>query len=210
MTKYIEEQIDELKKRKNGIVKNADKWVNMPVTIDIIDDGIKKLEDLDKSIDDGLQLVQQRRELARKEIEEQKKTIDQIDNFAFGLHKENPEKLNEYGLSAQSQKGAGGGSKNHSVPAKVVIDSIVDDYDGIGFIVQLSKTEGAEYYEVQRGRSDDPKTLVLAPPYPFLRTVKKLKFTDDDIVKGQRYFYCVRAVNRNGAGEWSEPLSRVQ
>ncbi len=210
MAKYIEDQIAELKKRKNGIVKNADKWVNMPIKDVIIDAMIKTLGDLGKSIEDSVQELQQRRDLAHKEIENQKKTLDQIDNFAYALHADSSEKLNEYGLSAQAQKGGGGGSKRLPIPAKVVIESITDDDDGVGFIVRLGSIDDVEHFEVQRGQSEDPKALVLPPPYPFLRTVKKLKFTDDDIEKGQRYFYRVRAINRSGAGEWSEALSRVQ
>lgn len=208
MTKYIQEQIAELKGRRNGITKNSDKWANLPVKPEEIDAMIKELEELDKKIDDGLNIVQQLREQARKVVDTNWKQITQIDSFAVGIHNDSPEKLNEYGLGFHSAKN--NAAKSLPIPAKVVIDSLVDDYDGVGFIVQLARMDGVEHFEVQRGRSEDPKALVLAPPYPFLRTVKKLKFTDDDIEKGQRYFYRVRAVNRNGAGEWSEPLSRVQ
>ncbi|HRH48838.1 MAG TPA: fibronectin type III domain-containing protein [Panacibacter sp.] len=52
--------------------------------------------------------------------------------------------------------------------------------------------------------------LVLQPPYSHYKTTKKLTFTDDDVKRGQRYFYRVRGLDRNGYGEWSEPVSRVQ
>ncbi len=209
MTKYIQEQIAELKGRRNGITKNSDKWANLPVKIEEIDARIKELEEIDAKIADGLNTVQQLRDKARSLVGGNWKEIAKIDSFAMGIHSESQEKLNEYGLGAQSDK-YNTAARTLPIPAKVVIDSIIDDYDGVGFIVQLSRIDNVEHFEVERGRVEDPKTSILAPPYPFLRTVKKLKFTDDDIVKGQRYFYRVRAVNRNGAGEWSEPLSRVQ
>lgn len=208
MTKYIQEQIAELKNRRNGITKNSDKWTNLPVKADGIDAKIKELEELDKKIEDGLNTVQQLREQARNIVDENKKEISKIDNFVLGIHNESQEKLNEYGLGFHV--GKNNASRSLPIPSKVVIDSIIDDYDGVGFIIQLARIDNVEHFEIQRGQSTDSKALVLAPPYPFLRTVKKLKFTDDDVEKGLRYFYRVRAINRNGAGEWSESLSRVQ
>jgi len=55
-----------------------------------------------------------------------------------------------------------------------------------------------------------PGTTVLQPPYPFLKSTKKLVYVDDDVEAGVRYFYRVRAVNATGAGAWSEPVSAVQ
>ena len=58
--------------------------------------------------------------------------------------------------------------------------------------------------------TDTTAATVLQPPYPFLKSTKKLLFVDDDVEAGVRYFYRVRGVNATGAGAWSEPVSRVQ
>jgi len=34
------------------------------------------------------------------------------------------------------------------------------------------------------------------------KTTRKISFVDDDVVKGQRVFYKVRAVNPAGVGPW--------
>jgi hypothetical protein len=40
--------------------------------------------------------------------------------------------------------------------------------------------------------------------------IKKTSFIDDEVAKGIRIFYRVRAANTNGVGPWSEAVSRVQ
>ena len=42
------------------------------------------------------------------------------------------------------------------------------------------------------------------------KTTTKTPFVDDDVFKGVRYFYKVRAINAAGEGPWSEAVSRVQ
>lgn len=203
-TKYIQEQITEFKKRKNGIVNNTEIWNGLPVGIEDIDAYIKELEESDQKISDALTVAQQEREKARALVSARKKDLEQIDNFAMGLHKDSTEKLIQYGIKTM------GSGKVTTYPHKTVIQSIVDDFDGEGFIIQIAPGNRANYYEVERGTVDDVSTQILAPPYPFLRTTKKLKFVDDNVVKGVRYFYRARAINTMGPGEWSEPISRVQ
>jgi hypothetical protein len=91
-----------------------------------------------------------------------------------------------------------------------VIKNIVDDYDGIGFIVELEGLKEADSYEVQRGAGATAANVNTIPVFSYLRNVRKLSFVDDDIEKGTRYFYRFRGLNSNGSGEWSEPVSRVQ
>ena len=42
------------------------------------------------------------------------------------------------------------------------------------------------------------------------KTTKKTSFVDDEVPKGVRVFYRVRAANTNGVGPWSEAVSKVQ
>lgn len=39
-------------------------------------------------------------------------------------------------------------------------------------------------------------------------STKKTSFVDDEVPKGVRVFYRVRAANTNGVGLWSEPLAK--
>ena len=46
--------------------------------------------------------------------------------------------------------------------------------------------------------------------YFLIRISKKSQYLDDDVPKGERIFYQVRAVNSKGDGPLSAPVSRVQ
>jgi len=41
------------------------------------------------------------------------------------------------------------------------------------------------------------------------KTTKKTSFVDDEVAKGTRIFYRVRAANANDRDAWSEAVSRV-
>ena len=73
-----------------------------------------------------------------------------------------------------------------------------------------AKDDVADSYEWQKGQGTDPKDTSTIPPMSFFKQTSKTVFIDDEVLKGIRYFYRVRAVNRNGQGPWSEPVSRVQ
>jgi hypothetical protein len=53
----------------------------------------------------------------------------------------------------------------------------------------------------------DDKTI---PELKNFKTTKKTSFVDDEVAKGVRIFYRVRAADTNGVGLWSEAVSRVQ
>ena len=65
-------------------------------------------------------------------------------------------------------------------------------------------------YECFKGISADPTKTDIIPVLSPFKTTRKLSFVDDDVVKGQRVWYKVRAINAAGEGPWSEPVSRVQ
>ncbi|MEW5842072.1 MAG: hypothetical protein AB1775_02275 [Bacteroidota bacterium] len=48
------------------------------------------------------------------------------------------------------------------------------------------------------------------PELKNFRTTKKTSFVDDEVPKGVRVFYRVRAANTKGAGPWSKAVSKVQ
>lgn len=66
------------------------------------------------------------------------------------------------------------------------------------------------YVQAVIDRLKAQKTGITIPAFTHLVTVRKTKYTDDDVAKGTRYFYRIRGINSKGAGEWSEPVSRVQ
>ncbi len=185
--------------------KNAAKWAGQPVSVADIDGHIGNLEDIDKEIEDAKDALQQQRELARKMRNDKQKDLDQVDSLAIGLHKDDPEKLSDYDIKLRKEGEA------KPVPDKAVIESIEDDVDGEGFVINIKPQSGiAGHYEIERGIAPSPEDNVLATPYPFLKSTKKASYLDDDVLPGKRYFYRARAINSTGPGEWSEPVSAVQ
>jgi hypothetical protein len=225
MTNYIQVLIDQLKSRRSGMNDNAPLWVGQPVTTLDLDGFITVLEGLDNEIEAAKDLLQQKRTNAREAVTNLNKDLAQVDNLARGLHKSTPEKLSDYDIKLPKTPVA------TALPVKAIIKSIADDDDGIGFKITVqSQGRNVTTWEVQRGEivpatntgggmppanpgtpaSGSPSATVLQPPYPFLRTTKKLVFVDDDVETGVRYFYRLRGTNSKGAGEWSEPVSAVQ
>jgi len=206
MTKYITDLIDTLKERKAGIKKNLVLWKDLPVTEKIVEDAVKELQTIDDEITDLIDALQQKRMQARTLVKAKETgLLAQTDSLAIGLHTADPTKLNEYGIKLRKPAEA------KPLPAKSVIDSITDDDDGEGFVITIvSQGEIPDFFEIEKGMAPNADDKVLAPPYPFYKATKKLTITDDDVLKGKRYFYRVRAVNATGAGEWSEAVSRVQ
>lgn len=223
MTDYIQKMITAFTSRKAGMTNNSALWTGQPVTTLDIDGHINNLQTLDTEIEAAKDLLQQKRADARQAVTDKQENLDQVDNLARGIHASNPTKLNEYDIKQRKEPVAA------EVPAKAVIISITDDDDGIGFKISLqSQGKNVSDWQVQRGEivpatnsgggmpmpgpgtPASGATTVLQPPYPFLRTTKKLVFVDDDVVAGVRYFYRVRGTNSKGPGEWSEPVSAVQ
>ena len=133
------------------------------------------------------------------------KLFDQAVNLAYGIYANNLSKLSEYGIKPRKDP------NKVPPPTKTLAIEITDDSDGEGFNLSItSKDDVADSYEWQKGQATDPKDMSTIPPLSFYKTTSKIKFLDDDIIKGVRYFYRVRALNRNGQGPWSEAVSRVQ
>jgi hypothetical protein len=204
MLKYIADLANKVKERSSGMEQNSAAWTNMPITKTQVDAYLGKLELADKQIFDAKNLVQQKQELARNLVEEVKKIIIQVDNFALGIHTSDSEKLNMYGITPRHTPSP------RPVPEKTIILSIEDDADAEGFVITIQPLDHVDYFEIEKAVSTTPGTISMEPPYPFFKTTRKLKFIDDDIKKGVRYFYRIRGINNKGSGAWSETVSRVQ
>jgi len=204
MLKYIQKTIDSLKGISSGIKKNPEKWASLPVNATEFDEAALTLEKADAEINSAEQVLEQKREAARKLVDLYTPKLRQAANLAIGIHSGEEIKLSEYGLSVRRE------SVSHSIPTKSIILGISDESDGIGFIISIATQPEADHYEIERGVAPNVNELVLQPPFPLYKTTLKTAFVDDDVKKGVRYFYRVRAINSAGSGEWSESVNRVQ
>ena len=205
MTKYVRNLVNQLKRRKGGIEKNAALWENLPVNAATIDPDIAQLESIDKEIDDALALVKNLRANAKILVLKKKSTITKIDNLVYGIHNENLEKLSDYGIATRKKAAA------KPVPTKGMIKNINDDYDNEGFLLERDTIVYSDNYEWQKAVGDDPSiTNIDERKFFHFRITKKQVFVDDVVQKGVRYFYRFRGFNPSGNAPWSEPVSRVQ
>jgi hypothetical protein len=195
---------DELTALKKGMVGNTAIWAGQPVTAVQIQMAIDAIATKSDEMDAAEVALQQKRAEGRKLVEQFTPMAKQASTLATGLHTTNPEKLGEYGIALPKN------SATVPVPAKAVIASLTDDVDGEGFIITIQSLANVDTFEVEKGVTASADVTTLATPFSFFKNSKKLIFVDDDVLRGKRYFYRVRAFNRNGYGEWSEPVSRVQ
>lgn len=202
-TKYLQDAHDELGNLKTGMETNNALWQNLDVKAKDLQDTMDELKTCDDNIQKAETQLQQAREEARTKVLQVQPLINKVTNLAIGLHATSEIKLGDYGI--KSRKAA----TVKEIPAKAVIAKIEDDFDGEGFILTVVSLTDADYYEWQKTIGANGEDLV-NPPYPFFKTSKKITFTDDEVPRGKRCFYRVRGVNTAGAGEWSEPVSKVQ
>lgn len=221
MRKYLQTVYDRLSSLKSGIAQNAPLWAGQPDTPATVQAEMDALVTIDNEIEQLEDARQQKIAQARALAAAKNGVADIIEKRAVAIHATDPVKLNEYDIKTGPAPG-----QPRPLPSKAIIASIGDDDDGIGFKLRIQRLEHADHFEVERGmagsgsRAGDTAPVpsptagtsatVLQPPYPFLRTTKKLTFVDDDVESGIRYFYRVRGVNTTGPGAWSEPVSAIQ
>ncbi len=205
MLKYILEPVGKLLKLKSGIEKNPGKWTGQSVTPESIQLTVDGLNKVDKEADDAQNAAITKLSEARSVAAAAELEADSIINLAIGLEKGSPEKLsNDYGINVKKS------STPKSIPSTSHLVTLKDDVDGEGIIASTNVDPDASMYEWQRGSSTDASKTDVIPEMKLFKVTKKTTFVDDDVVKGVRYFYRVRATNTAGAGAWSEAVSRVQ
>ena len=204
MIKYIRTLVDELKALKKGMTTHATIWNGMAVTEKQLQDAIDELEKQESDIEDAETLLIQQRTAGRNLVEKHMLLASQATNLALGLHPTDSKELLDYNIQPRKDSG------KVPVPEKAVIASIEDDVDGEGFIINIQKLDYADVFDVEKGSGDNADSMVYTGKFTHLKNSKKISFVDDDVKRGVRYFYRVRGFNRNGYGEWSEPVSRVQ
>lgn len=205
MKKYLINTVEDFKALVKGMKSNPADWTNTPVKPTDVETMETELEDKGQQVDTAEATASQARHTAMEKNSEAKKMYEQVVNLAYGIYANNPEKLSEYGIKLKRE------STKIPPPTAVLSIEIKDDTDGEGFVLSVvQRDEVADSYEWQKGPGADPKDLNTIPPLQFFKVTSKTTFLDDQIQKGVRYFYRVRAVNRNGQGPWSEPTSQVQ
>lgn len=204
MIKYISETSARLKNEKRGIENNPVLWQNQPYTpasiqqrIDLLD---AKEAELEKS-KEHMATLQAEAHVLSNECEEY---ADRVESIAIGLEGNSAEKLLPYGIKLRKTL------TKKPAPSKNLIPGIQDDTDGIGFILSTPTDPDADNYEWQKGMGTDPTKTDVIPELKYFTITAKTSFVDDDVPKGVRVFYRVRAINRAGQGPWSEAVSRVQ
>lgn len=205
MVKYLRKIIDKLKMFKSGMESNVATWAGQSETPASVQAKVDLLVAKEQEIVDKKEELSVLSAEARVLETETGRYSDGMENLARGLHVDTPEKLSEYGIPPAKPITP---SNPPTMPLTVVLK---DDTDGEGFIVsvQFSDSE-ANNYEWQKGVSINPGDTQTIPALSHLKLTSKMFFVDDDVVKGSRYWYRVRSINRKGVGPWSEPASIVQ
>lgn len=204
MLTYLSEVRDRLKLLLGGMKKNPAAWANQSVKQEDVETAIEALDGKDAEVEAVKQAQTLKLGEARELSITSGKLADKIENLALGIHTDEAEKLVEYGIKTRKA------ATPKPAPTKVLIPTLEDDSDGEGFVVSTQKDPDADYYEWQKGvgtNAADPKAI---PELKNFKTTKKTSFVDDEVPKGVRIFYRVRAANTNGNGAWSEAVSRVQ
>ena len=202
--KYISGTVERLTKEKDGMDKNPASWQNQPVTAAMVQAKIDELNAKQKAINDkNLELAVLQKE-AHTLSTEGEEMADRVEALAIGIEGSNPDKLLLYGIKTRKPL------TRKSAPVSVLHPALLDDTDGVGFIVSVQVDPAADMYEWQKGTGSDPSKTDVIPEMKLFKTTIKTSFVDDDVPKGVRIFYRVRAINSTGEGPWSEAVSKVQ
>jgi hypothetical protein len=184
--------------------KNPVKWTAESVTITSVNEMIVKIDAADKEVEISKQIHSQKLGEARTVSNAATTLADKLETLALGFHAGDESKLLEYSIQAKRDK------QVITTPETKLTVTIVDDIDNVGFRVSTVVEPKASYYEWQKGIGLNAADINTIPEMKLFKTTKKTNFVDDDVTKGVRVFYKVRACNASGEGPWSEAVSRVQ
>jgi hypothetical protein len=202
--KYLLELLGLFEGLKKGIQKYTALWKDQSFTSESLQADIDALKAMDDSIS-ALETELSKKKKEARILENEKQAVaDKITKIASGFHADKPEQLLDYGLKPRKSAEA------KPRPTKQLTVSLEDDSDGQGFVVYTQVDADANNYEWEKGQGVNATDVNTIPEMKFFKYTSKTSFVDDDIAKGIRYFYHVRAVNTAGEGPWSEAVSRVQ
>jgi hypothetical protein len=204
MVAYLGDAKARLQSLKAGMIKNSTLWTDQTVKVEDVDQMLASIEIKDSELEEVKNQQTLKITEARNVSGNANKLADKIENLVLGFHADSSEKLIEYSIKQRKQ------AAPKPAPSKTLIPMLEDDTDGEGFIVSTQVDPNADYYEWQKGSGTNAADSKTIPELKNFKTTKKTNFVDDEIPKGVRIFYRVRAANTNGVGPWSEAVSRVQ
>lgn len=202
--KYLLELIAVLKELKKGVQTYAALWTGQPYTPESIQATIDVLDGANNDVSAAETALSKTQTAARQIHKEKEAEAEKIIKMAMGFHADKHEQLIDYGIKLRKAP------ETKPRPETAITVSLTDDTDGVGFIVSTQVDPVAKNYEWQKGQGANPSDTNTIPEMKFFKYTTKTTFVDDDVAKGVRYFYKVRAVNSAGDGPWSEAVSRVQ
>ncbi len=202
--KYLEDLINLFGGLKKGITTHAALWANQIYTPDYIQGIIDALNSKNEEIKTAENTSSRLKKEGRQMETQYQAVADKIIKMAGGFHADTSEQLIDYDIKLPKTPVA--------KPRPEVQEAVAlkDDTDGQGFIVSTNGDPVANNYEWEKGQSANAADLNTIPEMKFFKYTSKTSFVDDDVARGVRYFYRVRAVNTAGEGPWSEAVSRVQ
>jgi hypothetical protein len=203
-TKFLQNLKSRFSNLKNGVKKHEAEWTDQPESEVTIQSNLDSIEEAQQTIIQKEEELALARKQARKLEKELIVVADTIENKAIGFHTANPDVLVDYDIKTRKPR------KKKPAPSTILVPSLADDTDGVGFIVSTKSDPIADRYEWEKGIGEDPKDLTTIPKLSHYKTTTKTKFTDNNVIPGVRYFYRVRAANANGEGPWSAAVSRIQ
>jgi len=204
MIAYMAQVYNRLKSEKRGIEANPALWQNQPYTPVSLQEKIDLLTTKETAIESLKEQMAGLQAEAHTLCDECDDYADRVESLAIGLEGNSAEKLAAYGIKLRKTV------TRKSAPIKILVPELKDDTDGIGFFVSTQVDPDADNYEWQKGIGTDPTRTDVIPEMKYLMITAKSSFVDDDVPKGVRVFYRVRALNRAGQGPWSEAVSKVQ
>ncbi len=202
--KYLLDLINVFSNLKKGITTYSSLWTGQAYTPDYIQSIIDSLQASNDELDTLETSVSKKKKEARLLESTNQAIADKIIKITYGFHADKPEQLIDYGIKLPKTP------ETWNRPETALTITIIDDTDGVGFILTTLKDSVAKNYEWEKGQGANPADTNTIPEMKFFKYSSKTSFVDDDVAKGVRYFYRVRAVNAAGEGPWSEAVSRVQ
>ena len=204
MIKYLADSANRLKSQKKGMESNPALWQNQGETPAKVQEKIDLLEAKERELEDLKETLTTKQVEAHNLSNICEDYADRLESITIGLEGTLPEKLIPYGIKLRKP------AEKKAAPSRVPHPAIVDDTDGIGFILTVPPDPDAVQYEWMKGLGTDASKPDVVPDLKLFTVTTKSSFVDDDVPKGVRVFYKVRAVNAAGQGPWSEAVSKVQ
>jgi hypothetical protein len=204
MLKYLIDVRNRMVNLKQGVEAHSSDWTGQAETPVSIQTNIGTLDTMQGEITALEAQLSQKKKDARQLEKSITLIADTIENKAIGFHTATPDKLTDYDIKLRKPR------EKKPAPTAVIIPELKDDTDGQGFIISTQVDPNADKYEWEKGVATDPKDLNTIPAMLHYKITSKTVFVDDNVAKGVRYFYRVRAINTTGDGPWSAAVSRVQ